>query len=164
MKNISFMNDDSAGTVLLTWYDGLSRGDKAVLKRCATVEEIALTSQFHDLRIRLSGFTVDPSRLALVAGLCAFVKKNRESERIAVQMALDRTGKGREPLSDLRFRKLLSIDDRTELYHSMIRIIRMLSGEVNLRSLADVVYWWNITVKKQLATDYYDHAGSRTQD
>lgn len=161
---LSFVRNGSTGIVLKSWFEDLGKGEKAALKRCSSLEEIALTAPFHALRIRLSGYPVDPSRLALVVALSAYVKKDRDSERIAVQMAKDRAGKGREPLSDLRFRKLLAIEDRNDLYHTMIRIIRMLSGEVNLLSLADAMYWWNISVKKQFASDYYEHAESRKKE
>lgn len=149
--------DGPAGQILHEWWCGLTRGDQAIMRRCTSAEEIALTAAFHKLRIRLSGLKVDPRRLALVAGLSVHIKRDISTYRIAEQMAIPRAGTTREPVSDLRFRRLLVIEDRNELYRSMIRIIHKLSGEVNLLSLADSVYWWNIFVKQQFASDYYEH-------
>jgi len=58
-------------------------------------------------------------------------------------------------VSGLRFRRLLAINTREELYHAMIRIIRLLGGTVNVCDLAKTVYWWNEETKKRLAYDYY---------
>ena len=66
-------------------------------------------------------------------------------------------------VSGLRFRRLLRIDDRDELYNAMRRMIQMLGGVVNIYSLAHAVYWWNQRTKKQLAYEYYEHAPEKEQ-
>ena len=61
-------------------------------------------------------------------------------------------------MSGLRFRRLLKIEDRDDLYGAVVRTIRLLDGSVNIASLADGVYWWNERTKNNWAFDYYDKA------
>lgn len=154
---LTFSGPDSHQSVLLEWWNGLSKGNRAELRRCSSLEEIALLGSFHDLRLRLVPMvSVDPLRLAAVAGLASHVKEDNPSLKIAQQMAIKKPGSEMPVVSELRFRRLLAINDISELYRTMIRMIRILGGEVNLLSLAESVYWWNIRTKKQFASDYFE--------
>jgi CRISPR system Cascade subunit CasB len=63
-------------------------------------------------------------------------------------------------VSGLRFRRLLKIQGREELYPAMVRIVAMLGGSINLLSLANSVYWWNERTRKDWAFAYYSKAPS----
>jgi len=81
---------------------------------------------YHQLRLS------DKEALACVAGLCAHVEDNDLGKTLAEQMA-DGKGQGSDSkakVSGLRFRRLLRIDDREELYNAMRRIVQMLRGDV----------------------------------
>lgn len=134
------------------------KGKKAELRRCHTPEEVSLLGFYHDLRISLAeiGFD-DPDRVAMVAGLCAHVRSDDVPISLAKQMASSKGEGDRPQVSELRFRRFLAIDNQTELYQTLIRIIRMLGGGVNLYSLASVAANWNEKTKKELSSDYYEH-------
>ena len=101
-------------------------------------------------------YTVSREALASVAGLASHVKGNIGTDkRIAQLMARPRAGGGGAKVSGLRFRRLLAVTERDELYPLLIRVIRLLDGKVNLVSLANSAYWWNEITRKQWAYDYY---------
>jgi len=144
------MDGPDFGLVLKWWY-GLEndKGGRAQLRRAANTSEVVFSPAYHRLYNEVSA--ADKERLALIAGLCAHIKDNSDVS-FARQMAEG------DKVSSLRFRRLLAINDRDELYHAMIRFIRMLGGVVNVCDLAKTVYWWNDKTKKRLAYDYYAQA------
>lgn len=157
-KNLFFSSDPKARQVLYEWWSGLdmSRGDRAALRHCHDVNEVAFTPSFHRLRKDLLGeFNVNPESLAAVAGVLSHVKNNDTGSDFAVQMATPPSGSSNARVSGLRFRRLLTIEDRRELFTSMIRTVRLLDGTANLFDLADSIYRWNEFTKKRWAYDYY---------
>ena len=149
---------------LMVWWHGLDedRGERAILRRCSTLSEVFFSPAYHRLRSTVAriGY-VDDEGLALVAGLAVRVKNDNSTGSIAEQMA---TGKpdGSARLSGLRFRRLLKVKGREELFGAMNRIIALLGGNVNLQSLAQSVYFWNDRTRKQWAFDYYSKAPSES--
>ena len=101
--------------------------------------------------------TVNDEVLPIIVGLAARVKNSIEESTIAEQMA---TGKadGSARVSGLRFRRLLKVKEQEELFTSMTRIISLLSGMVNLQSLAQSVYFWNDRTRKRWAFEYFSKA------
>ena len=157
---LRFDTNSSEYQALADWWRQLDsdRGERAVLRRCRGLAEVAFTPTYHRLRQAISRFgTVDDDGLALVAGLAARVKNDADDTRIAEQMA---TGKpdGSARVSGLRFRRLLKLRDQEELLSAMSRTIALLGGSVNLQSLAQSVYWWNDQTRKRWAFDYYSNA------
>ena len=75
-------------------------------------------------------------------------------------MATPKAGSDRARVSGLRFRRLLKISDREELYQPLIRIVRLLGGQANILSLADDIYFWGENVRKNWAYAYYETAPS----
>ena len=161
MNYISFTNNPDARSALVEWWGGLerARGARAALRRCRSAQEIAFVPAFHRLRHDLSRIApVDAEKLAVVAGILSHVRKNDYSLRFAQQMATSKDGGDRARVSGLRFRRLLKIEGRDDLYGAIVRIVRLLDGSVNIASLADGVYWWNERTKNNWAFDYYDRA------
>jgi len=161
---------------LLSWWKELdtARGDRAVLRQCHNPLEVAFTPVFHRLKMRLeqSG-PVSPDqmdKLAIVAGVLSHVKENKPDayesnfqRSFAVQMARPplKWGPGKKAcVSGLRFRQLLKIKDSNKLYMTMIRLVRLLGGSVDIASLANGIYWWNERTKKEWAYAYYENAPS----
>lgn len=161
---LTFSKSDAHQAVLTKWWSELSKGDRAELKRCSSLEEVALLGAYHRLRFGLLPLAVvDPVRLAVVTGLASHVKVNNQAMRIAQQMGMKKAGGDAPVMSELRFRRLLAIDELPELYRTMIRIVRILGGEVNLISLADSAYHWNIRTKKEFASDYFEKVSAYTK-
>jgi len=142
--------------IVLQWYNELKhdRGGRAELRRAHNPTEVVFLPAYHCLYNKLDNLNINKEALACVAGLCAHVKKNRGGS-FSEQMADCKGGSESPKISSLRFRRLLAVDDREELYLFMIRIIRQLGGEVNVVDLAKIVYWWNERTKKELAYAYY---------
>lgn len=159
---LKFDHDSPETQAIMSWWQGLddNRGDRAELRRCSTLAEVALTSAYHRLRLALAKCgPVNADSLALVAGLAARVKSNLPGNTLAEQMA---TGKadGSARVSGLRFRRLLKVKDTGELLTAMTRIVALLGGAVNLPSLAGSVYYWNDRTRKQWAFEYYSQSPS----
>jgi CRISPR system Cascade subunit CasB len=160
-----FNPGDESNEVLRSWWRSLEddRGERAVLRRAASSTEAVFSPAYHRLLIDLQqrGYGVNREALAAVAGLAAHVREDAGSERsLAGQMAVPRAGGGGARVSELRFRRLLAVSERGELYPLLIRVIHLFGGQANLTDLANAVYWWNEKTRKQWAYDYYATAPS----
>ena len=150
--------------------------ERAVLRRCSTLSEVRLTKGFHRLRryverakLNENDRRLNDRQLAPVAGLLAHIKTNRSEDAFAMQMALPKKyadpnvkrpnpPPGRARLSGLRFRRLLQITDRDDLYRALIRVIHHLDQKANVQDIAQDVYWWGKKVRRRWAEDYYTTA------
>lgn len=159
---LSFVSNPDARETLLKWWQELdnARGERAALRRCHETTEVVFNPAFHRLRLGLNQF--NPESLAVIAGVIAHVKSHDGSTHIAAQMAKSKAGSDSARVSELRFRRLLKIKDRDELLGAMIRIVRLLDGNVNIASLANSIYWWNENVRKEWAYKYYETASKET--
>lgn len=151
------MSDNDFG-IVLKWWKGLEndRGGRAELRRAHNPTEVVFVPAYHRLYTEFG--LPDKEALACVAGLCAHVKDHREGK-----FAEHMTEGDKPKVSPLRFRRLLAANEREELYHAMIRIIRLLGGKGNVVDLAKTVYWWNERTRKQLAYDYYANANTKEE-
>jgi len=160
-----------AREALLVWWKELDnvRGDRAALRHCHNPLEVAFTPAFYRLKMRLEPFgAISPdqmNRLAIVAGVLSHVKPDSHEKNLqrsfAVQMARPPSkGSMRKKacVSDMRFRQLLKIEDPDKLYTTMIRLVRLVGGSVDIVSLANGIYWWNERTKKEWAYAYYENA------
>jgi len=151
-----------ASGVLMNWWDELdeNRGDRAVLRRCRNTTEVVFSPAFHRLRLKLSKTgDFNSESLALIAGILSHVKTHDGSANFATQMATPKTEGSNARVSGLRFRRLLKIKDIDELFGSIIRIVNLLDGNLNIYSLAYDLYWWNDErTKKRWAYNYYENA------
>ncbi len=157
---LSFKKDSVEIRELIRWWDALDkdRGERARLRRCHTLAEVAFSPAYHRLRQVLEHYgRVDYDGLALVAGLCVRVRISMDSSNIAEQMA---TGKpdGSARVSGLRFRRLLKVKDQEELFGAMTQVISLVGGTANIQSLAQSVYFWNDRTRKDWAFEYYSKA------
>ncbi len=157
-----FTEGDESSELLASWWEGLDqdRGERAALRRAAAPSDVAFGSSFHRLlgRLRRQGYSVGGDgtmALAAVAGLAAHVKSHIGGASIAQQMATPKSPGAGARVSGLRFRRLLAVSDRDELYPLLLRVVRLLDGHVNLVSLANAAFWWNDRTKKNWAYDYY---------
>jgi CRISPR system Cascade subunit CasB len=159
---LSFKKDSAEVQELIRWWDALDkdRGERARLRRCHTLAEVAFSPAYHRLRQVLERYgRVDYDGLALVAGLCVRVRTSTDSGSVAEQMA---TGKpdGSARVSGLRFRRLLKVKEKEELFGAMTRVVALVGGTANIQSLAQSVYFWNDRTRKDWAFEYYSKAAT----
>ncbi|MBU2054501.1 MAG: type I-E CRISPR-associated protein Cse2/CasB [Proteobacteria bacterium] len=162
MNLLRFDKDSPETESLRAWWRWLdeNRGERAVLRRCGTLTDVAFSPAYHRLRSAVNRFGfIDDDGLALVAGLAARIKDDIDSGSIAEQMATAKSGgDAKARISGLRFRRLLKVKEREDLFSAMTRVIALLGGSVNMQSLAQGVYFWNDKTRKQWAFDYYSKA------
>ncbi len=143
--------------IVFKWWEKMNddHGERAVLRRASKPAEVVFHRSFHELlnKFEKSG----RENIACVAGLCSHIKEN-SGLSFGQSMAEGLNPGEKSRISNLRFRRLLSINDKDELYHAMIRIIRSLGSRVNVRDMARIVYWWNERAKKDLAYEFYKYA------
>jgi len=164
-KRFSFSDNPELQKLLLDWWQGLdqARGDRAELRRATTPAAVAFSPVFHRLLHSLQRIgRPSAASLAVVAGVLSHIKEQDGSGAFAAQMASPKAGSDKARVSGLRFRRLLKIADREELYQPLIRTARLLDGRVNLISLADGIYFWGENVRKQWAYNYYETAPSES--
>lgn len=163
-------SQDASYPILLDWWAGLEvdKGERADLKRAESPLRVAFSPAYHDLlrRLREAGYRLSTGgreRLAVLAGLAAQVKQHTDNRRsIAAQMGTPKLGSDKATVSELRFRRILAIDDLDELYTQLRRAIRLLDGTANLNDLARAVFRWRpiaeqnpFDPRKDWAYDYY---------
>jgi CRISPR system Cascade subunit CasB len=159
MSWLEFKSDNPAGQELARWHRALAdnRGDRAALRRCGTLVEVAFVPAFHQLSRALRAAAdapVNPDRLLAVAGLVAIIKQPIANS-LPRQMATPNAGGTSPVVSGLRFRRLLQCQTQDELFTTMRRILRLLDDQANLCDLANSVYGWNERTRKRWAYEYY---------
>lgn len=140
------------------------RGARAQLKRCADPTEVFFCPAFHDLARRLMAWSPrQKETVAVIAGVLAHVKKDpADGCRFAVQMGAQKGT--RAIVHGLRFRRLIQIKEREDLFKSLIRIVRLLDGTANVADLADSIYYWGDARRRDWACDYYDTPLTREKE
>lgn len=159
MSWLEFKPDNPAGQQLMLWHRALAdnRGDRAALRRCGALVEVAFVPAFHTLVRALrttAGSDVIPDQLLAVAGLSAIIKQPI-SPLMPNQMATPRAGSKTPLVSELRFRRLLQCQTPEELFTALRRILHQLDEQANLYDLANSVYGWSEPTRKRWAYEYY---------
>ncbi len=161
------MINEEMQKVLLNWWTRLqeNNGGRAQLRRCNSPEEAVIHSETYRLKNMLPKW-ISLEAIATIAGVSAHIK-NDTSLGFAKSLATPKEKNGRVPLSESRFRQLLSCREWDELYRSLRRTVSILDGNVNLISFADTVLLWNNEfrgdtkrpgkgLKFELSRDYYE--------
>lgn len=86
-----------------------------------------------------------PERAMRAAGWQSFPSDKREVEAASE----------RPRLSEARFRRLLLTGRGEELVTAFTRLLALLGGETNVRSLAEAFWYWDDKTKRCWAFDYY---------
>ena len=155
--------------VFVKWWARLqeNNGGRAQLKRCHSPEEAALHPETHRLKSMLPKW-IPLEAIATIAGVSAHIK-NSTNLNFAQSLARPKENNGRVPLSESRFRQLLSCREWDELYRTLRRSVSILDGNVNLKSFVDTVLLWSAefygeykkpgkSFKFKLSRDYYETA------
>lgn len=148
----SVIKDDKMQFIMGCWKDLNSdnyKADRAEIRRCGTLSAIQFTPFFNRriFKAKDNNYGND-ERFALVIGLLAHVKVNSQ---------LKLTDMLKLKVSELRFRRLLQIDNADDFLRSFRRIISLLDNTVNVRELINTAYWWwdNDENKRKLARGFY---------
>lgn len=167
-----FKPGSDIGNALVSFWKQLQsdNGARAELRRCKDVTEVMLLPVYHRFCQKIKNHMVQEknweSRMAGIVGLMAHLNKNDESLVLAPGRGKEKSyaalfvvpmtkAKGDRPrVSELRFRRLLQRDSN-DLYPALIRVLRMVEGKANLYGLAESVYYWGDSVKKDWAFSYF---------
>lgn len=155
-----------AGTVAKDWWRGLTQADGgkpaqgsrraalARLRRAANPLQVMMEP--HALRLINSLPQYHADRVAIVAGVLAFVRENVDTRivRIVGRKSLD--DEQSAALSENRFRRLLQTPP-DDLLGPMRRLVR-LAKDANVSDLAESILYWDDQRKKQWIFAYYGAA------
>ncbi len=137
---------------------GQARADRAALRRAADLNAVACTPAYQRLYRRTvaarSGVdwpSFQQDRLAAVVGLLAHIKTNTEA---SLPQAMCTESGQDNPVSALRFRRLLESPDTDALFSGLRRSLPLIKSGVSVRSVADDVFGWSPHIQKRWAYDY----------
>lgn len=138
---------------------GSARADRAVLKRAGSVQAVIVTPAYQRAYVVLKkahGGRWSPDeedRIAAIVGLSAHVRKLGELS-LPKAMSTPPKGTDRNPVSELRFRRLLDSPDIDALFVGLRRTLPLIDHTVRLEALAKDIFSWGDDVKKSWAYDY----------
>lgn len=162
---------------LYTWHAWLraqpQRGERARLRRAASLTDAALTPAFQDLarRLRQAGRLPEAPPPWLLRNLAALALSAAALERhddAALAQSMGRPAEpGRSaPVSAARFRRLLEAENLEERAQIVRRLLRLAGGDgetrANLLDLARLFFGWTPRLRRQMAYDYYRNAPKET--
>lgn len=135
---------------LLAWWSWLddNRGDRAVLRRAGSPEDVLLTPAFAHFLQKMpprwvKNDAVLLSDAALVAAVIARVKIHDDSKRsFATSLASAKEGGSKAAMSELRFQQLQKSRTPDEFFSRLCRAVDLLGRKVNIISLADDILHW----------------------
>lgn len=160
---------DGARQVFVSWWHGLTsdnpsgqaRADRAVLRRAGSLTAVACTAAYQRVyRDMVAAHDGNPpwgehkqERIAALVALAAHIKTGAP---LSLPQAMGPRGDGseRNPVSELRFLRLLDAPDIESLFNGLRRVLPLIEHQVDPCSLADDVFAWGDTVKKDWAYNY----------
>lgn len=147
-------------------YQGMKPGMpglRADLRRAGTEVETVFCRAYQQLRAALPKNFRDELRLPALARVLAHVKTLPAANELAISLP-NRMG-SRKPereetpvVSELRFKRLLRIEDPREFADLLIRLLPMVERTANPLTLARDIWFWNDQndrTRKRWANDYY---------
>jgi CRISPR system Cascade subunit CasB len=168
-----FSRDNGPGCILLEWWQppadgkpgGISNGDRAALKRCATTTDVVFVPAYQTLFRRLAPLlgcdrdSYQAEKLARISGLLAHVRVDVPDTKLPEQMAIP---DGNKPtVSELRFQRLIRQEDNEQLYRDFIRVIQLLDRKLDVINLANSIWFWGDKLRRDWVYAYYDKAPPR---
>lgn len=169
-KKYTKLSDTGSIGIIQSWWQGLDekRGDRADLRRCHSVHEVMLNPAYHQLRLRLIGeggeiHPLDLKRLAIVAGVLAHVKEDRQMP-VAEQLGRSNADKETTGFSEVRFRRILQTEDPEDLFMILTRMVQHQGGDISIRDLSRSILTWNERTREQWAMRYYTHAPEKKKE
>jgi CRISPR system Cascade subunit CasB len=148
MSQYQMLYRDNDQDKLKLWWKGLddNRGERAVLRRAASADDVLLTPAFaRFLKVMPAAWSKDYRLFdsAMVAGLLARVKSHEGKHSFAKSLAMPKKDGSKSVMSELRFQQLQKSRDVDEFYRRMTRALTMLDGKTDLLSVADGILLWS---------------------
>ena len=158
----------AAKAEFMRWWHGLTnekasgtaRADRAVLKRADTLTAVACTPAYQRIYRKMAEANdgrpwqeFERERIAALIGLAAHVISSGPMS-LPHAMSHRSEGSDRNPVSDLRFSRLLDAPDIESLFTGLRRSLPLIEHKVDLETLADDVCGWGDVVKKRWAYAY----------
>ena len=147
------------------WWSELEdrRADRAELRRSASNFDALLTAPLHRLRRRLdeAGFEVHQPQLDHLAAVARVLvhmsaaETNAKRSNPGKAFGGSSSGDGTPRLSESRFRRLITTEDRDALATLLRRAVPLAADALHVGQLAWDVYRWSEKTRRQWATDYY---------
>lgn len=154
----------TTGTIASNWwYRTFSpqletgRATRARLRRCTTPIDTITIEAVHDLHAHLADGDrrASPDQLALIAITLAHVEQDG-GQRLAMILGSRQTRSTARLLSEERWARLINIERREELIAPMRRALAMIGRQaVNVRALADDLYWWSERTRIEWSYQYF---------
>lgn len=165
MSEFLFSDEHGTGAALNDWWADLqhNKGDRAELRRCATVLDVVMTPAYHRVYRLLvqHGLPDDPGhrneRIPLIVALVAQIKDKGALPRaqpLAKVMSASPEGSDRPSVNPSRFRRLLTLDAPDDLLAGFRRVLPLIEGEVRPQVLAHDLYYWGDKRKRAWAYAY----------
>ena len=131
------------------WFD---RGHRARLRRAASLSELEAESACFALRERIGPMNRlqhswlekhDAEWLFLLAGAVAHVEDDTHDDRgLALALGKSSAKNDANPLSEMRFRRLLREEEQEAFYRQLRRALEVAPGRINVARLADDLLAW----------------------
>ena len=144
------------------WHDCISeesdqRAVRARLRRTGAPLDVMQEPEALRLVATLSARGEDPERVAVLAGILAFVRERDERHvaRAIGRVSLDNDDNPPPLMSESRFRRLLQVSGN-ELMEPMRRLVRLTKGKANVYDLSFSVLRWGDRVKRRMIFEYYN--------
>lgn len=175
-RNHSFRLEEKAKSKFLTWWNilqseippGWARADRAVLRRATDLTAVACTPAYQQIYREMEAAHISSGgagwlafqqeRIAALVGLAVHVPLSFDGpdfvKSLPQAMSHRSEGDDRNPVSDLRFKRLLESPDIDALFTGLRRSLPLIDGKVSITSLADDIFEWNDAVKKRWAYAY----------
>lgn len=159
---------DAPKTVFKRWWhtisredaSGSARADRATLRRADSLRTVACTPAYQRVyREMAAAHAGEPwrdyelERITAIIALAAHVKES-SPQSLPKAMSHRPEGSDRNPVSELRFLRLLNAPDIEALFTGLRRSLPLIAHTVDPLSLADDVFGWGDVVKKRWAYDY----------
>ncbi len=158
----------SSVNALLRWWktlvienpSGAARADRAVLRRANDLTAVACLPAYQRVYRAMAAAAGagdwhdhQKERIAAAVALLAHVKSDNA---LSVPKAMSQRAEGsdRNPVSELRFRRLLDAPDAETLFAGLRRALPLIDYRVHPASLVEDVFFWGDKVKKRWAYDY----------
>jgi CRISPR system Cascade subunit CasB len=152
--NESKFDNSSLINALHQWWQTLDtrKGDRAAIRRCGSVLEVALTQGYQTLYGRLAQqfSDINADRVAAIIGLLSHIRDDDAGKSPAQSFS-----EGEKPiLSPLRFRRLLESQTVEDLYPVLRRALPLVGRKLGIKELARDVYYWGNGTRKSWAYAY----------
>ena len=146
-------------------------GERAVMRRCASVNDVLLTPAYARLFNKLGETDASVARwrndernhqrLAVVVGLLANLKEHESMESLPKQMGRPASAESKVALvNESRFQRILRCgdDEFDRLFEQIRRLLPLLSHKANAYQLIKDLLAWGDPTRQRWARDYYSIA------